>query len=684
MNIDDRILACRLAFEARADGVFEAAWAGVQTLAQPFKFELDYLREPSGQWRDFCAATAYRPLDLPLHLLQDLNQTESNARDRVEQGLFMAGALQVSAVLVSELVLGAECYFNCEHTLLGHGLLVRAQWELAGAAANPDRVAAWSVAHWNEHGSAMRAHRSRRVQKTLPFERDELLQLGGRWAPLKTGVFTAATRAGRPDLVAALDPLLGEAAALFQLGRELGSINRDLSRGHCTYPVWRLATALGGQPAQDAAPDAGHALLAAMLTPTLRDLAQDALARHALLLRAVRKLGLVHVRQGLVSLAAPFEQLLGLYTTVQQPEAATHATFSISHRPQLQQVITATKAYLRADPAQHEAWEVYRCGFLNQDELVCRVFPLGLMLENRIAAGDDCGKEVDDLFELYARNRFHYFDTPTMQPPDTDTLGLMLRLTGHGSDPARCRELLDVPLGWLMKKIESDGGIPVFMTRGTGADEAGRCVHVVGRKCAAAQAGLLLGLLAFDAQRFRATLLNSGRRALQSFAHQGAAQVRFYDVPFGAGMVIALAHGLRQIDNGPDLAAAATAAEHRAVELLAAWRPQGHMNAQDAALLHLASRFPAAAALRDPAWLELLIRTQHSDGGWDSAPLWSGPGRGNVMHWYSSRLVTSALAYHALHAAPMPAAAKAAAHDERRSAPRAAHHATATADAQCA
>lgn len=662
-TIDDRIHACRMAFETRADGVFEAAWAGVQTLAQPFKFELDHLREPGGRWRDFCAATAWRPLDLPLRLLEDVRYPEGPARDAVEQALFMASALQTSAVLVSELVLGAECYFNHEHTLLGHGLLASAQWELAGAAVNPERVAAWSVAHWNEHASAMQALRSRRMQHTEPFSPEEVTQLGRRWAPLKTAVFAAAARAGRPDLVAALDPLLEEAAALFQLGRELGSINRDLSRGHCTYPVWRLATSLGGVPRADGPPDAEHALLAAMLTPTLREVALDALSRHDQLLAAVQRLRLAHVQQGLVSLADPFTQLLALYDTPAAAVAAppdAPATFSLSHRPQRQQVMAAARAYLRADPAQHEAWEVYRCGFLNQDELVCRVFPLGLLLEHRIAAGEtSCGTEVNALFEQYARNRYHYFDTPSTLPPDVDILGMMLRLADHGGDPARCRELLEVPLAWLLQNIAADGFVPTFMTRGTEfADEAGH-VHVIGRTCLGVQAGLLLGLLHFDTRRFHAVLARSARWVLQRFAQGGAADMRFYNPLYGTGMLLALAHGLRQSALAAELDDAVTAAERAARELIATWRALGRLTPHDAALLHLACRHPAVAALRDPAWVETLIRTQHLDGSWDAAPLYCGPTRGNLMDWYSSRSVTTALGLHALHAAPLPALAAA-------------------------
>jgi len=649
IHLDERLLANRLAFEARADPVFEAAWAGVHTLAQIFKVELDFLRGPSRSWRDFYADTAWRPLDLPTLLLEDLGLPDSEARERSEQALFMAAALEAAAVMVSELVQCGESYYGYEHSLLCQGLLVQAQWQLAQAGVDTAAVAAWSVAHWNEHGSAMLEQRSRRLQQTTPYTPQDLALLGRRWAPMKTAAFAAARLAGRPELVIALNPLLDEAAALYQLGRELGSLNRDLSRGLCSYPVSRLAQALGGQPSAAGPADADRAMLAAVLTPTLRVIAEQALTRSERLLADVRRLGLQQVQRALRPLAQPFEHLLALYAAAARPAPAeAPASFSLSHRPQRQQVIAAASGYLRSDPACHEAWEVYRCGYLNEPELVCRVFALGLLLEHRIAAGDDCGAEVDELFALYARNRFHYTDTPSSQPPDADTLGLMLRLAAHAGQPARCRALLEEPLGWLLASIDGDGDIPVFLTRALDADAAARYVPFVPPRCVAVQAAAQLGLLAFDAQRFRPALQASGPHTLRWFARVGAGALRCYDLPYGIGMVFALADGLRRTIGGTEIDAAAAAAEHEALTLLAAWRSRGRVCPQDAALLQLACRFPAAAALRDPAWIERLVRSQRHDGSWDDAPLYVVPSRGNLMNWYSSRMATTALAYHAL------------------------------------
>jgi hypothetical protein len=652
VTIDPRLEAARERFDARADALFESAWAGVQTLAQPFKFELDFLREPSGRWRDFMRHAACPALDLPLCLLHDLGAALGDSETVLEDGLLDVAALSTAAVLASELVQGGEAHFNQEHGLLGQGLVLQAQWRLADIAPEREAAAAWARAHWQEHGSAMLDHRTRRLHRSEPYTPLELATLGRRWSPLKTPMFVAADRAGRRDIVLRLEGMLDEALSLHQLGRELGQLHRDLSRGHCSYPVWRLTQSLGGAPDPRRSPDPDRTLLAALLTPTLRDLAGQALGRVEVLRAALTRAGLAAVARALASLAGPFDRLFAVYEEASRPETASSVSFSLSHRPQREQVLSAGRAYLRGDPAATECWEVYRWAYLNERELVCRVFPIGFLLEHRIEAGDDCGAEVDALLDLYARNRYHYFDTMSVQPPDFDTLGLMMRLAPHAADPRRAAELLEVPLRWLLANVDEDGDIPVFMTAGFDAVSPGPYVHVIGRRCTAVQAGVLLGLLALDSGRHQGLIARAARRTLEVFAHRGSGSLRCYDLPYGAGLVLALCDGLRRV--GGDLVPlpAVQRAEERAVTLLGGWRALGRIAPQDAALLELASQWPAAAALRDPAWAEMLIRSQHNDGSWDASPLYVIPCRGNLMNWHVSRLLTSALACHALAGSP--------------------------------
>lgn len=648
VDIAQRLRDRRLAFEALADAAFESAWSGGQTLAQPFKFELDLLREPSGRWRDFFAATAYRPLDLPMLLLEDLGQPIGVDRQAAELALLTSAALAAASVLSSELVLGAECSFGLEHSLLTPGLFAQSLVPLTAVATDTAFVQRCAIDHWNAHVGAMLAQRQCRVQRCAPYTTEEQALLGQHWAPLKTAVFCAADHAGHRQLCTRLEPWLDEAAALYQLGRELGRITRDLARGHCSLPVASLLRAFGGTLPADEPANADQALLAAVLSPCLTELATSARGRVDRLQQAVAHGGFGHLSRGMASLSQPFDELNTLIARQGQPAAAQAPTFSLSHRPQLHQVIDAASGFLRSDPSAHEAWECYRWGYLNQAELICRVFPIGVVLEHRIAAGDDCRAEVDALFALYARNDFHYFDQSTHQPPDFDSLGLMLRLAPHGANPSHCIALLETPLRWLAASTSADGDIPVFMSTGPADGEAPTYVPVIGRRCAAVQAGVLLGLSGLGEARFGPVLVHCGNSLFRWFADSGAGSIRCYDVPYGCMLVLALVDALRTSPSWPDVSVFAEAAQRRALELLLARRASARGCPLNAAVLQLAARSEGCEALRDPTGAELLLRAQRQDGGWEAAPFYCIPSRGNLMNWHASRLVTTALAYHAL------------------------------------
>jgi hypothetical protein len=645
-SLTRRIAARRLRFEATADALFDAAWSSMRELAQPFRFELDLCREPSGCWRDLFVQMPYRFMDLPLVLLEDLGLPDDAARERLELGLLDQTALSAAAILALELVLEAEAQVGYEHVLLHTTLSAHAEWQLATLARDLPAARARSLAAWNQAADALLSHRQQRIGRCTPYTASDLPQLGGRWAPLKGAMACALEQAGRVELWSALEPLLDEAACLFQLGRELGRITRDVSRGHYSLPIARLLQGLGLTPAVDAPPDPDHTLLAALLPRTAEQLAAEQLARLDALRAAVEALGLPMLAHGLAPLAEPFERLRTLYrpSSVAAPvSAGATVKFSVSARPQLAQVLSAAQGLLAADPDYRDAWEVYRWGFLNVPDLTCKVFPIGLILANRIAAGDDCAAELDALFERYASNRFHYFEQSSSLPPDCDTLGLMLGLTGHTPRPAHWRAVLEEPLGWLIANVEPDGGLPVFLTRGVDAGDGRAYHHVAGRRCAAVQARLLLGLRRHDVPRYRDLLVRSARQLCGQIVEAGA--FWHYDVPLGAGLVLELADALArdavEVDTAP--------AVEVCVNLLRQQVSRARASAQEAALLWLATgSVETARSLRHPAWAELMIRSQQQDGGWLAAPLYNLPTRGQLMSWYYSRLVSTSFVYRAL------------------------------------
>jgi hypothetical protein len=644
-----RLAARRLSFEATADALFDAAWGSMRELAQPFRFELDLCRDPSGRWRDLFVQMPYRFMDLPLLLLSDLGLPDDAARERLELGLLDQTALSAAAVLALELVLEAEAHVGYEHVLLHTTLSTHAEWQLATLARDLPASRARSLAAWNRAADALLSHRQQRIGRCTPYTAADLPRLGGRWAPLKGAMACALEQAGRIELWPALEPLLDEAACLFQLGRELGRITRDVSRGHYSLPIALLLQRLGVTPAVEAPPDPNYLTLAFLLPRALEPLAAESLARVDALRAAVASLGLDAVADGLAPLAAPFAALREHQAVVDAVESgdtsAGSADFVLSARPQLAQVLSAARGFLTADPSYQEAWEVNRWGFLNVPDLTCKVFPIGLILANRVAAGDDCAVDLDALFERYASNRFHYFEQVSSLPPDCDTLGLMLGLTAHTPRPDHWRAALEEPLGWLLANVEPDGTLPVFMTRGVEAGDGRRYMHVAGRHCAGVQARLLHGLLRHDAVRVHTLIELAARRLVAEVATARGGAFWFYDLPLGALLVLGLCVELGR--RGVDLDTAP--AVRACADLLREQSSLARHSDQDAALLWLAGGLcEEARSLRHPAWAERLIRSQQQDGAWAAAPLYSLPTRGHLMTWYASRLVSSSFAYRAL------------------------------------
>ena len=650
--LERRLAQQRIEFEDDVDRLLAQAWrGGMSELARPVRDELEQYCAPSGKWRDLLAHTAYRPLDFAPCLFQDFAIARTTQHREFERHLFRAAFFEFAAILASQLTLSAEVNYSYEHSLLAVGLVSQAEWFLSASGILPEQLRAYSVAFWHEHTEALLMHRQLRYRRSTPYTAEDIGNLGKRWAPLKMPVVVAAISAGQEALLAELLPLLDEAAALYQLGVELAELNRDLSRGSCSYPIACLMDKFGmafGTP-----PEPNQVLLAAFASPTLPTLALAAQQRGVMLLSQLEALNLPHLRQGLEPLLQPFQDLMAAY----QPASATAAVdpgtapvFFADPKPQLAQVLNAADAALCSDPAYRESWEIHRWGFVNEPYLDASVFPTAYILEQRLLAGHACGAELDGLFALYRQNRCHFFNQPCALPPDCDTLGLMLRLAGHAHSVARCREWLEMPLAWLLANVTDDGLLPTFMMQGVDAGDGRRYLpRMLGQNCAAVQSGLLLGLLAFDSQRFGKLIVRCATATFDRFVQAREGAFRWYDTLLGVEMVLRLVAALRDDDAlWPEVQASAEAAVATAIAMLHSHRGLGRVSCQNAAVLVLACHEGPARHLFDPEWVELLLRTQHTDGLWDACPFYILPNRGNLSDWYRSKTVTTALCFHAL------------------------------------
>lgn len=655
--LERRLAQQRIEFEDDVDGLLGQAWrGGMSELAAPVRYELEQYCAPSGKWRDLLGHTAYRPLDFAVRLFHDFAIPKTPRHSELEGRLYRAAFFEFAAILANQLTLSAESNFSYEHSLLAVGLVGQAEWFLSTDGLATDKLRPYSLAFWNEHTNALLTHRQLRYRRSAPYTSKDLGKLGDRWAPLKMPVVVAAISSGNEALLTNLLPLLDEAAALYQLSLELDNLNRDLSRGSCSYPIACLMDKFG--IAFGDAPEPSQILLAAFASRTLPTLAQEALQRGETLLSGLDTLGLAHLRQGLEPLLTPFQMLIAAYqpassTTAFAPQSAP--ALMINPAPQLVQVLKAAESALCADPNYREAWEIHRWGFLNAPYLVASVFPACYILEQRLLAGHACGSELDSLFTLFAQNRFHYYNQPCALPPDCDTIGLMLRLAGYANDVQGCREGLETALSWLLDNVPDDGLLPTYLMQGVDAgDGRSYLPNLLGQNCAAVQCGLLLGLLSYDSRRFAELIVRCAKATFDRFVQVQEGAFRYYDTILGVEMLLRLIEALRANTLWQRVQSPAEAAVATAIAMLHSHRGLGRVSCQNAAVLILCCHDGPARGLFDPEWVEMLLRTQHTDGLWDACPVYILPNRGNLSNWYSSKTVTTALCFHALTKKPKP------------------------------
>jgi len=608
----------------------DAVTSGALRHRLPLKLALEVHCPPEGRPSDLLRGAPLPLLDLPFALLDDLGVPNGAERDAVERGLFRAAFFHATAVLVGELLLGAESEFTADTTVMLPGLVQEGDWELAGVSGDVERLWQWSVPFWERHERSLGQFHDHCVGRSDCDPELAAELLAGRWAPLEAHMVAAALFAGRAELLPLLVPLLDEAVALFQLGRDAGNASRDLARGHFTLPLLRVAVRAG--LARPEPPPSNPMLAAMMFTGAVPELVQEALGRCARLRRQVDDLGLAHLGGTLARLDAPFRTIDHLYggragSAPPEPEAPEDRwgdpdtpgfVWVLSPHPNLLQTLDAAEEYLLSDVLLRESWDVRR---LDDGRVrTGRLLPSAWILDSLAAAGADVAAWTEQVMADAARHGLRYFDEQADPRCDAALLGALRRLLERVPDAALLRPTLEAALA-----ATPDGAeVPPCAT---GYD-------------------LLLGLLELPSAA--GLVARELPRALDGYGAPGAPAPSPHDLLHDAWRMLELAAAVEGADAWRELADAARAAGERAGARVRAHRNRGWISHGDAALLTLASRHPRVGMAVDPCWVDLLLRTQRTDGAWDECPLGAVPWPGSLASGYASRGVTTALCLRAL------------------------------------
>jgi hypothetical protein len=455
----------------------------------------------------------------------------------------------------------------------------------------------------------------------------------------------AATAVG--GLPSAAPPLFTALAATLRLWRDLTHMRADLVSQRENVVITRVHRKM------DIAPDepisVERALGALVLTGVARESVAEARASLTECEVQARALALPTLAAYVRALAADFGMFASLLSFKQADGSRPLRLPRFFSEPDLASALAQAEQFLLADESLRESWEVQRRGMLGAAELVGKVFAPGLVLEILGQCRTDLGGHVSRFFDELSANDFRYFPHPAV-PPDADDLGLALRLLRYSPQPEIHRQLLSRPLAWLRANVAEDGRLPCWFTREVEPLANERETILWGGRCLTVEANLLRGLGEHGLADDRDLMARAADGWLSRWLVEGLGGNSLYTEAYA---LHAAAEWLTQLaEYSPALVAPARVAEARRqlARRLGAEAAQARTPQEIALCLLVCLREPLAQALLDENWVALLLNTQRYDGGWAAEPLYVTPGPGERAMWYASRLVTTALCYHALHA----------------------------------
>ena len=511
-------------------------------------------------------------------------------------------------------------------------------WRLSSSALLPENTAFWTRYHrrWDAYQEAMLSRES----AVGGSNESEVMSLHTALvAPLALGPMGVTCWAGRLDHLEQLEAMLDDLNVVKATFAALTAIKRDLGQGRVS-PTVRLMMGFARTPGESPERILGEILLSGAVEPVIeRCHAQLDVARDS-----AESLQLPTFSAYAKHLDGAAEEIRSLLSVNGKREPSRlrlqPAPITVAQR------IAMAQGYLLADRTFREAWEVHRWGMNGATELSAR-FPAGLIIEILGRHGVDVKELVDDFFRHAEDKHFAYYDHPETPYVDTDNLGVLLRMVEYSDDsPERQSNLRDL-LELLETNVRPDGRLPVWLR----AQDEAEPVAFLGEGCGTIEANLLLGLLQYKPLKPGHLVLRASRRLLADFASRGTSITVNYPRTYTLGVAAELLSHLTSkglIDQIPDVARA----EDRLRIEVEREMTRPRIGPQDAACLTWAGY---TAGVPSDGLLPIILNSQSFDGGWPAEPFFFAPAAGGRAMWYSSRLLTSAVCYHALNLVQLPA-----------------------------
>jgi len=598
----------------------------------------------TGCLRDILSRDGDYPwLSLPIWLLKDWSISAQNQRFVLEKHLLPASFYTFAAVYLQEKIEDEASFFNVADISLVDALQQQALFHFQQILAEDSSFWSFNQQIWTDYQAAvvmMQQHQETPNQ----FSPELLQQHAALLSPANIPVIAAAIAIKQADKKPSLWQLMDCLNHIHQIRRDILSIRRDIMRGCYTYPIVRVMQA--ANIPLSAKPRPEKLLGAMILTGVIATISQECLEKLESARILAQELALPSWLQYFARLEAVLKELVDLFSlkNLGKPIASSSNSF-IPYIDSLNVALAAAEQYLLSDLTFRESWEIQRLTIPKKSEVIARAFPMGLIVEILSIHGHSLSSQVAEIFQLLNRHNFSYFETDGL-PPDTDDLGLLLRLYQYSAQPKIHRAMLQRPLGWLVENILPSGEIPVWLTQGV--DRAQQWL-VWGNSCLAVEINALLGLIAYDWFAYEKLIERSVLFLCHRLIQSGFSGLSHYEPAYCLWGFFQL---LTQLEAKPISKVVQIQIEQVTPILLQRLQQEIERcspSPQKAAFFILTClSHPSANFLLNRNWIKHILKHQRYDGSWPDEAIYPTGHRGKEAFWYSSRTVTTAFCYHAL------------------------------------
>lgn len=298
--------------------------------------------------------------------------------------------------------------------------------------------------------------------------------------------------------------------------------------------------------------------------------------------------------------------------------------------------------YLRRKGDWPDSWEVRAGLFEHRERLVASWFNRGYILRALHQTGEPVEERIRALLAEGEPEGLRWYGAWRGIPPDADSLGLALDLASRVGFPAGKVE------GWLrplMCSLQENKIVTTWFYEGPEGPTMDHEFDYKGGECTAVRLALLLGMMRYDATRFRELVEANLSSVLDRHRDGRLLGVVFYDYALTEAIFVqVMSCYLESFAEGGQTSRVRLARDEVAERIGRAQRLDGGWGSPQSTAYRLLALTLTNCAVEDRLRaLRYLSEAQNPDGSWTAEPFYLMPGKGDSMAWHRGRELTTAI-----------------------------------------